>query len=255
MESPERLVVTFTHRPETVLRDFADQILWQGLVVGNLKGALGRLVIFQFLAKGLHRRRGGREAAVRLVRGEGEQEPRLHEERGAPLDRLLGLRRDALEDRIQPAQMRLPRAWSRLDILGDCRQTLVCHFFCFNYGRTPARELLREKHPPFRKKCGSTRENRAFIRDFCPSVRENRALDHEKRPPMRKIRQPTREKCPFEGENHGTTRLKGAVASHIIREVSAIQVLIINQATNDLVGKIYQEGSPQRCSQWIGEAP
>src|SRR6267143_1178770 len=31
----------------------------------------------------------------------------LHEEGGSPLDRLLCLRRDALEDRIQPAQMRL----------------------------------------------------------------------------------------------------------------------------------------------------
>jgi hypothetical protein len=43
MESPESVVFTFTHNPETVLSDLANQILGQGLVVGNLKGALGSL--------------------------------------------------------------------------------------------------------------------------------------------------------------------------------------------------------------------
>jgi hypothetical protein len=45
MELPESAVFTFTHIPETVLSDLANQILWQGLVVGNLKGALGSLVL------------------------------------------------------------------------------------------------------------------------------------------------------------------------------------------------------------------
>jgi hypothetical protein len=40
LELPESVVFTFTHIPEAVLSDLANQILWQGLVVGNLKGAL-----------------------------------------------------------------------------------------------------------------------------------------------------------------------------------------------------------------------
>lgn len=40
MELPESVVFTFTHIPETILSDLANQILWQGLVVGNLKEAL-----------------------------------------------------------------------------------------------------------------------------------------------------------------------------------------------------------------------
>ena len=55
MELPESVV--FAHIPETVLSDLADEILWQRLVVGNLKEALGSLVLFQFLAKWLQRRR------------------------------------------------------------------------------------------------------------------------------------------------------------------------------------------------------
>src|SRR5258705_11938444 len=43
------------------------------------------------------RRRCCREVEVCLVRGESEQEPGLDEEGDAPLDRLLGLRRDPLE--------------------------------------------------------------------------------------------------------------------------------------------------------------
>ena len=46
MELPESAVFTFTHIPETVLGDLVNQILWQGLVVGNLKGAIGSLVLF-----------------------------------------------------------------------------------------------------------------------------------------------------------------------------------------------------------------
>jgi hypothetical protein len=44
---------------------------------------------------------------VRLECGERENESRLHEERVSPLDRFLGLRRYALEDRVEPAQLRL----------------------------------------------------------------------------------------------------------------------------------------------------
>ncbi len=55
MELPESVV--FAHIPETVISDLADEILWQRLVVGNLKEALGSLVLFQFLAKWLQRRR------------------------------------------------------------------------------------------------------------------------------------------------------------------------------------------------------
>jgi len=38
MELRESMVFTFMHLPETVLSDLANQILWQRLVVGNLKG-------------------------------------------------------------------------------------------------------------------------------------------------------------------------------------------------------------------------
>ena len=83
MELPESVVFTFTHIPETVLSDLANQILWQGLVVGNLKGAVGSLVLFQFLAKWLQPRRCWREVEVCFVRGESEEESALHEE-GVP---------------------------------------------------------------------------------------------------------------------------------------------------------------------------
>ena len=134
MELPESVVFTFTHFPETVLSDLANQILWQGLVVGNLKHALGSLVLIQFLAKWRQPRRCWREVAVCLVRGESEQESGLHEEGGSPLDCLLGLRCDALEDRVQPAQMRLALAWGSPDILGDRSRTLACHLYCLNHG-------------------------------------------------------------------------------------------------------------------------
>jgi hypothetical protein len=41
----------------TRFSDLANQLLWQGLVVGNLERVLGRFVPFQFLAKCLQRRR------------------------------------------------------------------------------------------------------------------------------------------------------------------------------------------------------
>src|SRR5438067_24661 len=106
-------VVTFAHIPVTVFSDLASQILWQGGVVGNLKDALlGSLVLFEFLAKWLQPRRCWREVEMRFVRRVSEQESGLHEERDSPLDRLLGLRRDALEDRVQPAQIGLPPPWA-----------------------------------------------------------------------------------------------------------------------------------------------
>src|SRR5258706_831803 len=123
--------VVFTHIPETVFSDLANQIFWQGFVVGNLKKVLGRLVLFQFLAKCFQRRRCWREVAVRLVRGESEQESGLHEEGDSPLDRLLGPRRDALEDRVQPAQMRLALRWCTPAILGDCSRTLAHKIYFF----------------------------------------------------------------------------------------------------------------------------
>lgn len=93
MNLPKSIVFTFTHIPKTLLGDLANQVLWQGLVVGNLKQALGRLMLFQFLAKRFQPRRCWREVEVCFVRGKSEQEPGLHEKRSAPLDRLLGLRR------------------------------------------------------------------------------------------------------------------------------------------------------------------
>ena len=110
MELPKGAIFTFTHIPETVLGDLANQILWQRLTVGNLKGALGGLVRFQLPAKWLQSRRRWREVEVCFVGGECEQESGLHEKGGPPLDRLLGLRRDALEDRVQAWQMRLNRS-------------------------------------------------------------------------------------------------------------------------------------------------
>src|SRR5258706_14716899 len=105
------------HGPETALGNPANQLLRQELVVGNLQEVLGGLVLAQFLPKWLQTRRQWREIQVCSVRGECEQESRFHEEGGSPLDRLLGLRRDALEYRVQPAQVRLTLAWGRADIL------------------------------------------------------------------------------------------------------------------------------------------
>src|ERR1700721_1219204 len=127
MELPESVVFTFSYIPDTVLCDLANQVLRQRLVVGNLEEALGSLMLFQLFAKYIHRRRGWREVEVCFVGGESEQESRLHEEGGAPLDRLLRLRRDALQDRVQPPQMRLARPWGSPDILSDRSRTLACH--------------------------------------------------------------------------------------------------------------------------------
>src|SRR6185436_7222477 len=99
MELPEGVILAFTHHLETALGNPANQILRQGLVVGNLQGTLGSPVPFQFLAKWLQPRRRGHEVEVCLVRGESEQESGLYEEGGSPLDRFLGLRSNALEDR------------------------------------------------------------------------------------------------------------------------------------------------------------
>ena len=82
MELPESVV--FPQIPETVLSDLADQILWQGLVVGNLKEALGSLVLFQFLATWLQRCRCWREVEVCFVRGESEQGIGALRRRGFP---------------------------------------------------------------------------------------------------------------------------------------------------------------------------
>src|SRR5689334_12941185 len=103
MGSPERVAVT--HIVQTVLGNPANQIFRHWLVVGNLQEVFCCLVILQFLAKCFQRRCCWREIAVRLMRGKSEQEARLHEERSSPLDRLPGLWRDTLEDRVQAAQM------------------------------------------------------------------------------------------------------------------------------------------------------
>lgn len=78
MGLPESVVFTFTYDLETVLGNFANQILWQGLVVRNLQEVLGRLVLFQFLAKCLQRRRCGREVEVCFVPRESEQKSGLY---------------------------------------------------------------------------------------------------------------------------------------------------------------------------------
>src|SRR4051812_32028424 len=134
IELPEPVVFTFTQIPETVFGELADQILWQRLIVRKLKEILRRLVLFELLAKCLQRRRRWREVAVCLARGEREHKSRLNEERVSPLDRLLRHWRDALEDCVQPAQMRLAGGWGSPDIFGDRRRTLTCHFFCLNDG-------------------------------------------------------------------------------------------------------------------------
>src|SRR3990167_456643 len=131
---PESIVFTFAHNLETVLRHPANQILRQGLVVRNLQGTLGGFVFFQFLLKWLQPRRHWREVEMGLVRGESEQEPGFHEKWRAPLDRFLGLRRDALEKFVQPAQMRLTLQRSRANIVVDCFGTLGCHRFYLHYG-------------------------------------------------------------------------------------------------------------------------
>ena len=100
---PETVVFTLMHKPETVLRDLANQILRQGLVVGNLKETLGTFMFFQFLAKWLQPLRAWAEVKVCFVRGESEQESGLYEEGGSPFDCLLGLRCDALKDLVQLA--------------------------------------------------------------------------------------------------------------------------------------------------------
>jgi len=127
-------IVAFTHIKESVLSDLANQILWQGLVVGKLKKAgVGNLELCEFLAKWLQRRRCCHLVAVRFVRGESEQEAGFHEEGVSPLDHLLGLRRNAFEDRIQPAQMWLALAWGSLDILVGRSRTFACHLFCLDW--------------------------------------------------------------------------------------------------------------------------
>ena len=40
MRLPESVVFSFTHLLETVFSDLANQVLWQRLVVENLKGCL-----------------------------------------------------------------------------------------------------------------------------------------------------------------------------------------------------------------------
>jgi hypothetical protein len=46
MELPESVVSAFTHIPEAALSDLANEVLRHGLVVRNLKKALGSLVVF-----------------------------------------------------------------------------------------------------------------------------------------------------------------------------------------------------------------
>lgn len=96
MALPEGVVLAFAHVPEAALGDLADQILGQGLVVGNPEEVLGRLALFQFLAERVQARRGRREVEVGLVRGKGEQESGFHEEGGAPFERFLGFRRESI---------------------------------------------------------------------------------------------------------------------------------------------------------------
>jgi len=127
-------IVAFTQIPESVLSDLANQILWQWLVVGKLKKAgISDLELFEFLAKWLQRRRCCHEVAVRLMRGESEQEARFHEEGISPFDHFLGFRRDAFEDRVQPAQMWLALAWGSSDILCGRSRTFGCHLFCLDW--------------------------------------------------------------------------------------------------------------------------
>ena len=72
----------------------------------------------------------GAKLRCALCAEKANRESGLYEEGDSPLDRLLRLRRDALEDRVQPAQMRLALAWGSPDILGDRTRTLAGHLGC-----------------------------------------------------------------------------------------------------------------------------
>src|SRR5690242_13573024 len=104
---PERVVIARFYGADAMPGDLADQRLGQRLVVRERYGALGGPMRRKLLAKRLEARRHRREAQVRLVRRECEEESRLDEEWRSPLDRFGRLRRNALEDLVEPAQMRL----------------------------------------------------------------------------------------------------------------------------------------------------
>src|SRR5216117_2190780 len=124
---PERVVIARLHSTDAMLGDLADQRLRQRLVVGNRDRAFGRSMLGKLLAKRLEAFRHRRETQVRLVRRKSEQKSRLDEKRRAPLDRLRGFRRDALEDRVQPAKVRLPRFRRGVDVFGNGGRTFARH--------------------------------------------------------------------------------------------------------------------------------
>src|SRR5262245_41782179 len=95
---PEGIICAVPNPADGVLRHLANQGLGERLVVADLQRALRGLVLLQLLSESFQSPRHEREIEVRLVRREGEQEARLDEERGVPLDLLLGLRRGLLED-------------------------------------------------------------------------------------------------------------------------------------------------------------
>src|SRR5436189_4337186 len=70
---------------------------------------------------------------MRLVRREGKQESGIHEEGVTPLDYLLRVWRDALEDRVKPAQVRLGDSRCGADIFGDRRRAFAGHLRSSNY--------------------------------------------------------------------------------------------------------------------------
>src|SRR6187399_916239 len=89
-----------------------------------------------------------------LVRRESEQETRLDEEWGIPLDRLFSFRRDTFENRVNLTQMGLPCARSSLDILGDCLWAFACHHFGLDYGCLVMSVRIEPRTPYFHQDGG-----------------------------------------------------------------------------------------------------
>src|SRR5690349_2404904 len=117
ISSPERIVFALANVGHAPPGNLADQRLGQRLIVANLEEILGGVVLLQFLSERIQARGHRRETEMRFVRGKCEQESGLDEERAAPFDLLLGLRRDALQYLVQLRQVRLPFGRRRLDVL------------------------------------------------------------------------------------------------------------------------------------------
>ena len=122
---PEGVIVALLHVSKSELGNTTDEILGQWIGVPDLKDArFCRFVLFQFVAKRLEACKHRGKAEVGFVRRKGEQESRLDKKGRTPLDRLFGVGGDALENGVQPMQMRMAVGRRCADIFGDGTQ--VC---------------------------------------------------------------------------------------------------------------------------------